>query len=137
MTSIESARPAIGWMSSRITAAATTGPASGPRPASSTPAIRPTPSQLKPSCSGTDDLGDRIAGLLRGIAAQRQMLLFEDGLRLRIADRIVQPGQTFACQRLGRALILDQLRHDEVARQHIGQADPGLVVAALHAPPVQ
>ena len=36
---LESRRPRIGRFGSRITAAATTGPASGPRPASSTPAI--------------------------------------------------------------------------------------------------
>ena len=41
---LESARPAIGLRGSKITAAATTGPAKGPRPASSTPAIRPTAS---------------------------------------------------------------------------------------------
>jgi len=36
----ESARPSIGCCGSRITAAATTGPAKGPRPASSMPAIK-------------------------------------------------------------------------------------------------
>ena len=36
----ESASPSIGRSGSRITAAAQTGPASGPRPASSTPAVR-------------------------------------------------------------------------------------------------
>jgi len=36
----ESAKPSIGCCGSRITAAATTGPASGPRPASSIPAIK-------------------------------------------------------------------------------------------------
>ena len=39
-SSLESRSPAIGRAGSRITAAATTGPASGPRPASSIPAIR-------------------------------------------------------------------------------------------------
>ncbi len=38
---LESRRPAMGRRGSRITAAATTGPARGPRPASSTPAVRP------------------------------------------------------------------------------------------------
>ena len=42
---LESASPATGRPGSRITAAATTGPASGPRPASSTPATRRPPSR--------------------------------------------------------------------------------------------
>ena len=63
----ESARPTIGRAGSRITAAATTGPASGPRPASSTPQIMPEPmteaaiprQQLSRRCSGA------IAGACR------------------------------------------------------------------------
>jgi hypothetical protein len=52
---LESARPAIGCRSSRMTAAATTGPASGPRPASSTPATRPGGCQGRQACSGSED----------------------------------------------------------------------------------
>src|SRR6185312_9382681 len=37
---LESSRPAMGRAGSRITAATTTGPAKGPRPASSTPACK-------------------------------------------------------------------------------------------------
>ena len=40
-SALESAMPRMGRRRSRITAAATTGPASGPRPASSTPAVKP------------------------------------------------------------------------------------------------
>ena len=47
VSTLESARPRMRLRSSRITAAATTGPASGPRPASSTPAIRPGGSQAR------------------------------------------------------------------------------------------
>ena len=48
-STLESASPAIGRDGSRITAAATTGPASGRRPASSTPAIRPGRLQSDPA----------------------------------------------------------------------------------------
>ena len=58
----ESARPAIGRRSSRMTAAATTGPTSGPRPASSTPATRPGGCQGKLTCSGSEDFFDRMGG---------------------------------------------------------------------------
>ena len=70
LSAFESARPLIGCRSSRITAAATTGPASGPRPASSTPATRPGASKLRPSCSARKNLRDRIGGGARGVAAQ-------------------------------------------------------------------
>src|SRR6266511_769094 len=43
VSSLESARPSIGQSAGRITAAATSGPASAPRPASSTPATRAKP----------------------------------------------------------------------------------------------
>src|SRR5919205_3944190 len=56
--SLESARPFTRRAGSRITAAAYTGPASGPRPASSTPQIR---SRL------FDKREDRIGGFLGGI----------------------------------------------------------------------
>ena len=46
VSSFESLRPRIVRFSSRITAAATTGPASGPRPTSSTPAISPATSTM-------------------------------------------------------------------------------------------
>ena len=68
---LESRSPLIGFCSSRITAAATTGPASGPRPASSTPATKPCTAQVRPSCSGSKDFFDRIGGRARGVAAQQ------------------------------------------------------------------
>jgi len=48
---LESLRPAIGRAGSRITAAAVTGPASGPRPASSMPQTRPSSNRR-----ATDDI---------------------------------------------------------------------------------
>ena len=50
----------MGFRSSRMTAAATTGPASGPRPASSTPAISPVTSKCRPSCSGRGPLAGPV-----------------------------------------------------------------------------
>ena len=58
-SSSESLRPGIGRAGSRITAAATTGPASGPRPASSIPQIRPLAS------------AERREGLLAALADDR------------------------------------------------------------------
>ncbi len=57
---LESRRPAMGRRGSRITAAATTGPARGPRPASSTPAVRP-PARPRP-CHGQAAHAGRLAG---------------------------------------------------------------------------
>ena len=88
---LESPRPSIGCSSSRMTAAATTGPASGPRPASSTPAIRPGRSKTKANCAGSgtvatpsaaEDLRDRIAGPARRVLAQ-QMMEFGEALARR------------------------------------------------------
>ncbi len=59
---LESASPSIGRLASRITAAATTGPASGPRPASSTPATTKGSATLFPTpFRGRSDIGQ--AGL--------------------------------------------------------------------------
>ena len=58
-----------------MTAAATTGPASGPRPASSTPAIKPGTSHANAVWTTTNDLAlkdslDGIGGESGGIALQ-------------------------------------------------------------------
>src|SRR5574341_2659921 len=103
-----------------MTAAATTGPASGPRPASSTPANRPGASKCSAICSGLDALRDRIGGKARSVALEQMVQFDEAGLRLRRARRIIQPAQRLACQRLRRGGLLDQLRHDELARQDVG-----------------
>src|ERR671924_1153533 len=67
-STLESARPRTCRAGSRITAAAYTGPAIGPRPASSTPQIR---------VLLIDDLQDRLGGLLRGVLTQQLMKLAE------------------------------------------------------------
>ena len=51
----ESAKPGLGSKSSKITAAAKTGPASGPLPASSTPATKVGASQFKGDCLTSKD----------------------------------------------------------------------------------
>ena len=90
MSFLESFKPLIGLRSSKITAAATTEPASGPRPASSTPATSPGASHESAACSvskGADflvrflaedlaggltgeDLGDGISGQFRCVALE-------------------------------------------------------------------
>ena len=64
---LESAKPGMGCKSSNMTAAATTGPAKGPRPASSTPAINPGASQTKAVCSVSNDFFDRIGRQLGSV----------------------------------------------------------------------
>ena len=62
---LESVRPLMGCNSSNITAAATTGPAKGPRPASSTPASNTPPAQLcqgRAACSGMEQFLNRMGG---------------------------------------------------------------------------
>src|SRR5665811_2365885 len=75
VSTLESAKPLIGCKSSRITAAASTGPASGPRPASSTPATKPAAPQasaacLTAACSALEHLLDRIGGQSWCVALQ-------------------------------------------------------------------
>src|SRR5256885_5863818 len=63
----------MGLRSSRMTAAATTGPANGPRPASSTPATNPGGCQGRHACSGGsggNDFLDRMGGQFGSIAPQ-------------------------------------------------------------------
>src|SRR5690349_180069 len=72
---LESFRPRMRLLSSRMTAAATTGPASGPRPASSTPAINPTGSQSRRFCFrlAGKDFFDGIGGEGGGVALEQDM----------------------------------------------------------------
>ena len=67
---LESAKPLMGLRSSKMTAAATTGPARGPRPASSTPASKPGVSQARLTCSGVDKRLDRMGCQCRRVTQQ-------------------------------------------------------------------
>src|SRR3954471_4135630 len=91
----ESARPRMRLVSSRMTAAATTGPASGPRPASSTPAIRPSGSQASLVWRGLafDDLLDGIGAKLRCVAPQLEVQRAEFLLHGRHSVRTGEPLQ--------------------------------------------
>ncbi len=83
--------PLIGARSSRITAAATTGPASGPRPASSTPATSPGTSQASLACSAFKNFFDRIGGQLGGVALQGVVHRFKAKLQSSDSLRRIQP----------------------------------------------
>ena len=66
---LESASPATGLRGSRMTAAATTGPTSGPRPASSTPATSPVVFRAETAAYKSADLGMDHTG--NGVTGQR------------------------------------------------------------------
>ena len=84
-----------------MTAAAATGPDKGPRPASSTPARRPSTSQASASCSGLDDLRDGIGGTRGGVATQLLVHLHKTLPHLITQRGLVQPAQGFLGQSLG------------------------------------
>src|SRR5919198_1874318 len=107
--SFESARPLMRRAGSRMTAAAYTGPASGPRPASSMP-------HTKGRCGALlKDAEDGIGGLLRIILAQ-ELVKFAEALHLATL------GAGIAQQREQRA-------------SEIGGRRPGLPGARHHARP--
>src|SRR5436190_19979479 len=105
-------------LSSRMTAAATTGPASGPRPASSTPATRPSTSKRNPSCLGGEDFFDGIGGSLCGVAAQLAVQRVESLDQRRAARRLVEPGEGGLGQFGGSGIVLQQLRHGEIPEKN-------------------
>src|ERR1700704_4434239 len=82
-STLESARPFTRRAGSRITAAAYTGPASGPRPASAAPQI----SDL------SEDTQHRVGGLLGRVLAQ-QVVKFAEALDLAaLAGGVAQQGE--------------------------------------------
>src|SRR5205814_2936213 len=101
----ESARPLMRRAGSRMTAAAYTGPASGPRPASSMPQI----STL------FEDAEDGIGGLLRGVLPQK-LMEFAEALDLpALRGRVAQQREQRARQ-VGRCcLVLQELGHQALA----------------------
>src|ERR1700722_9635102 len=96
---------------SRITAAATTGPANGPRPASSTPAIRYS-STIGPTF--LQKLQNALRGAIGG--ADTQLLVHPEELRVaRVAPgRIVELQQQCPAQVLPVDRFLQELRHQRL-----------------------
>ena len=117
---LESARPLIGRCTSSTTAAATTGPASGPRPASSTPATGPlqmsialTPDQLQ---QGVCSVLARPCGQFRPATRRCKPI----GIQ---SLRVVDPGQCLTAQLLGPCPLLDELRDQRAPLQDVRQGD--------------
>src|SRR5699024_470464 len=119
--------PAMGRVSSRMTAAANTGPASGPRPASSTPASRPS----EGATAEKRGICMSVSLLKNGLRRQCAGIAFEHMVQADVA--IVQRGTIGAvCQgfpaRSGECLggggVLEQFGHDKLPGQNIGQAYP-------------
>src|SRR5699024_8703790 len=113
---------------SRMTAAANTGPASGPRPASSTPAMRMAAvlSNAKRECCISADLvKNRPRSKARGIAIKSTVqcrvtlreLLAVCGVGKRFKGGLRQP--------VRRCLVLQELWNNEVLCQYVGQPHPG------------
>src|SRR5690606_11824579 len=95
---LESARPAMGWQGSSITAAASTSPARQPRPTSSTPHQPAAPISI--SAWLGDQSGERLGGALAGLAAQLEVQALELGDQLCAGGIVGQSPQ----HRLGQGL---------------------------------
>ena len=106
--------------------------ASGPRPASSTPATRPGLSQANTPCSGLKDLCDCIGGQLGSVAFQLNVQSDEALLHLRYFLRCVQPLPHRFGERCRCCCLLEKLGHHEVTAQNIGQPYPGLQALGAH-----
>src|SRR4051812_2913034 len=125
VSSLESARPLMRRAGSRITAAAYTGPASGPRPASSMPQ---TSVLFK-------DAEDGIGGLLRVVLAQ-QLVEFAEALDLpALRCRVAQQREERTGEVCGRRLVLQELGHQALAREDVRHADVGQVHHLAHQRP--
>src|SRR4029079_7706742 len=120
VSTFESARPFPRRAGSRITAAAYTGPASGPLPASSTPQTTSLSALAIPLL--VHYLEHRVRGLLRRILSQHGMEVAEarDLPLARLA--VAQEREQRIGQRLRRGLVLQQLRHQLLAGEDIGHA---------------
>src|ERR1700741_3461487 len=121
----ESARPLMRRAGSRITAAAYTGPARGPRPASSTPQTKAL----------LEDAEDRIGGFFRGVLPQ-ELLELAEALDLPALGRGVAQQREQRPGQVGRRrLVLQELRHQALAGEDIGHADVGQVEHLAHQRP--
>src|SRR2546425_7230728 len=105
VSTLESARPLIRRSGFRITAPAYTGPASGPRPASSTPQ----------TSTLTEDAEDGIGGLLGGVLAQELMELAKALDLAALPCRVAQQREQRAGEIRGGGLVLQQLGDQALA----------------------
>src|SRR5579859_3880292 len=125
VSTFESARPLMRRAGLRITAAAWTGPASGPLPASSTPQ----------TSSSADDAEDRIGGLLRGVLAQ-ELVEFAEALDLpALRRRVAQKREQRAGEVGGRRLVLQELGHEALPGEDIRHADIRQIEHLAHQRP--
>src|SRR5688572_16801651 len=111
LSSFESLRPLIARAGTRITAAANTGPASGPRPASSTPQML--------SAAAIDDAQDRGGGLLRRVLPEYAVDLAEPLDLPALRGSVVQQREQRLRERAGRGLVLQELRDKVLAGQDV------------------
>src|SRR5438874_3311812 len=125
VSTLESASPRMPRAGFRMTAAAYTGPASGPRPASSMPQI----STL------FEDAEDGIGGLLRGVLPQK-LMEFAEALDLpALRGRVAQQREQRARQVGRRCLVLQELGHQALAGEDVRHADIGQVQHLAHQGP--
>src|SRR5690606_19318630 len=124
---LESLSPTIGASSSRMTAAANTGPARGPRPASSTPARNIAGIVISANrliCTTACLLDDRFRNQTRRIQRQAEMDFGETTLDFFCVACISEGAPGSLSQGFGCSLVLKQFRHDKVSCQYIRQAYP-------------
>src|SRR5260221_9918226 len=135
----ESASPWTGRAGSRTTAAAKTAPRSGPGPASSTPHSK-TAVGSGVAVRGMVGSGFRKEGLERLdealIMTFRERLVKGREARAKPLARglVVEPVAHRLREVGGRGVVLEELGHDELAREDVGQARVGQQRLALHHP---
>src|SRR3954468_16895938 len=125
VSTLESSSPLMRRAGLRITAAAYTGPASGPRPASSTPQTRTL----------AEDIQHRVGGFLRGVLAQC-FVEFAEALDLALLRRgVAQEREQRAGQVRRRRFVLQELRHQALAGEDVRHADVRQVKHLAHDRP--
>src|SRR5271170_4139010 len=114
---LESATPSMGLRGLKMTAAATTGPARGPRPASSMPATRLILSRLLKGLAGTQQGEDRLRGARTGAQPQLRVDTRELPLQGAAPLSIVKPHQKLCSDRRRDNLFLKILADDAPIRK--------------------
>src|SRR5262245_11377212 len=121
---LESRMPRMRRRGSRITAEATTGPASGPRPASSTPARKPSRTRLNASCAeliaspSTQQCNYGLRRTRARVTAQRLVDGCES-LHELIAIGTLQLRQHGGAEHVGAHLVVEILRDHLTAGEQV------------------